>query len=306
MAWLESLAAQQGANPDELLTTPETRPAEAPAWVVAEQQAAEQPPIMQAPASEAPAPEPPPMEALPTRPLAPPPPAETAPPAEPPAPAEPAPETGSLQPDLSRLERLSERLAASRRAKEAEIEARFAQQRAEQEEARRLVWESMQAKKAAVESAIESMETRPAAPETPAEPPAAAPPLPARGHTGPLTPPAPPRRVTAPLPKLPEESDWVPPRRVPAPSRFAGQPPEVVLAEARSLLRQQDEPAATAALDHLVEEGQLLDTVIVELEPAAQQPAASVPLLRVLGDAYARSNQLDQALQTYRQALRRL
>ncbi|MCC7361126.1 MAG: hypothetical protein IT317_16700 [Anaerolineales bacterium] len=36
LGWLEGLAAAQGANPDELLTRPDERPAEAPAWIVAE------------------------------------------------------------------------------------------------------------------------------------------------------------------------------------------------------------------------------------------------------------------------------
>jgi hypothetical protein len=54
--------------------------------------------------------------------------------------------------DLGRLSRLAERLAATRREREAEIEARFAEQRAEQEAARRLVQERMEAKRSEVEA----------------------------------------------------------------------------------------------------------------------------------------------------------
>ena len=44
MAWLESLAVKQGANPDELLTRPEDRPAEAPAAVARLSEEAAAPP----------------------------------------------------------------------------------------------------------------------------------------------------------------------------------------------------------------------------------------------------------------------
>src|SRR5207248_6787902 len=40
MRWLEGLAAQQGANPEELLTAPEDRTLETPAWVSAAAQTA--------------------------------------------------------------------------------------------------------------------------------------------------------------------------------------------------------------------------------------------------------------------------
>jgi tetratricopeptide (TPR) repeat protein len=232
---------------------------------------------------------------------------------EPLEPVAPAQEAAVPQaPDVSKLSRLSERLAADRRAKEAEIEARFAQQRAEQEEARRLVWESMQAKKAAVEAAIEALEQPPASEPEPAastatpepEPPAV---MPTRARTGPLTMPVP-RRSTQPLRPVPDDSAWVPatpPRKPTVVSRYAGQAAETVLAEAQAHLQQRDESSAAAALDHLVATGQMTDAVLVELEGAAGA-TASVPLLRVLGDAYARSNRLEQALETYRQALRRL
>lgn len=300
MAWLEGLAAQQGANPDELITAPEARAAETPAWIVAEQVAAEQAPALDTPLPELPAEAMPAvLEAAPVEPIEP---ARAEAPVPPSEPAEPAHETASLQPDVSKLARLSDRLAATRRAKEAEIEARFAQQRAEQEEARRLVWESMQAKKAAVESAAEALEpSAPAAPapEAPAPPPA----VPA-----PTVPAAPQRRVTGALPPLPvavDDSAWVP-TRPPArlPSRYAGQKYEAVLKEARAHLQQHDEASAADALDHLVTEGQFVEDIIADLEAAATP--TSVPLLRVLGDAYARNNRVEQALETYRQALRRL
>jgi hypothetical protein len=211
------------------------------------------------------------------------------------------------QADVDRLARLSDRLAASRRAKEAEIEARFAQQRAEQEEARRQVWETMQAKKAAVESAMETAAPSEPAPDQPAPEPVAEPPAPV-----PVVPAAPPEPATAAptrravgLPALLDDSAWKPaPPPGRAPSRYAGQAAAAVMAEAQARLSAQDETAAVEALDHLVTEDEMVDNVIAAVEAAG--PSASVPLLRVLGDAYARRQRLDDALAAYRQALRRL
>ena len=56
----------------------------------------------------------------------------------------------------------------------------------------------------------------------------------------------------------------------------------------------------------LVEHGHHLDTVVQSLAGAAEGGQAPVPVLRVLGDAYVRTDQLQKALDTYRQALRRL
>jgi hypothetical protein len=96
-----------------------------------------------------------------------------------------------------------------------------------------------------------------------------------------------------------------PQRRTPAAARYAGQPAETVLEQARAFLRQQQADAAAEAWDYLVSDGQMVETAITELEGAAEA-RASVPLLRVLGDAYVRGNHLQAALDTYRQALRRL
>ena len=49
-----------------------------------------------------------------------------------------------------------------------------------------------------------------------------------------------------------------------------------------------------------------MESVITELEGVVDSPRASAQLLRVLGDAYVRSDRLQQALDIYRQALRRL
>jgi tetratricopeptide (TPR) repeat protein len=196
--------------------------------------------------------------------------------------------------DVDKLSRLADRLAAARKAKEAEIEARFAEQRAEQEAARRQVWESMQAKKAAVEAATQV----PAAPERPERP-----------KTSPLLPL--PAEISALVPPVEDEA-WtpaVPPprrgRRRPT-SRYASQDPERVLDLAREYLADGEPASAAEAMEHLVRSGAKVDAVIQVLEVATRAHPRDVALWRALGDAYVHSNRLQDALDTYRQAMNRL
>jgi hypothetical protein len=88
-----------------------------------------------------------------------------------PAPAEAETPAGGVTADVDRLSRLADRLAAARRTREVEIEARFAEQRAQQEAARREVQERMAAWRQVVES-----EAAPPAPAAPEPAPAAGPP----------------------------------------------------------------------------------------------------------------------------------
>jgi tetratricopeptide (TPR) repeat protein len=259
LAWLESLAARQGASSDSLLTNPEERPDVPPAWVAAEAAAAvtaDQ--SLDEPAPEGTEPTPVP-EALAAQPAGPP------PTAEPP---------DVVIGDHEKLSRLADRLASARRAKEAEIEARFADRRSAEETARRLVQERMQAQRAAMEAATAGRKTE-AAPTGPAEPPAPAP-----------------LRV---VPKV---------RRQPSP--YAGQPAESVLAQARQSLAAADFDTAAWAFEHLIESGSLGEADVREIEAAAASPAAPARLLQVLGDVYARDDRLQKALDTYRLALKRL
>ncbi len=55
-----------------------------------------------------------------------------------------------------------------------------------------------------------------------------------------------------------------------------------------------------------VESGRDLPGVIREMENVAPVDTAPVAVVQLLGDAYVRANQLQKALDTYRQALRRL
>jgi tetratricopeptide (TPR) repeat protein len=308
MRWLEGLAAQQGAKPEELLTAPEERTLETPAWIsaqAAEQAATAEPAApaeepspfeaLAAPEPEPAAPEPEPAAApetpewLKAAVLAedqPTPAAEPASPAEPaasetPVPVEPAaPATSLVTADLDKLSRLAERLAASRRAREAEMEARFAEQRNQQEAARRWMEDKMESKPAEAESA--------------------------RRTTGPLTPPA--VAEPAAMPAAMAEPEPISP-----PTTTLAEAPAVPVAAAsealttgQAALTGQDYATAVTHLSAVVEQGQHLDTVVRSLEDATAGGSAPVPVLRLLGDAYVRTDQLQKALDTYRQALRRL
>ncbi len=302
MRWLEGLAAQQGANPEELLTAPDERPTETPAWIAAEQATA-------AAAAEAalepePVAEPEPAAAItpPTWLIAEEAAPETATAGEPLSPeleaalaqddaaTPPAARDEPLTPvgtaDLGKLSRLSERLANARRARESEIEARFAEQRAQQEAARREVEERMGAWRDAMEA------------ETAAKA-AAAPGLP---RTAPLVIPAAPAMpnlvaepvITAPPVTAPAAAPYVRPHAAPtaAPRQPAGPAP--------------DYAAALARLAPQVDAGADLTHTIRELEGLANAEQAPAPVLRLLGDAYAKANRLPHALDAFRQALSKL
>jgi tetratricopeptide (TPR) repeat protein len=75
------------------------------------------------------------------------------------------------------------------------------------------------------------------------------------------------------------------------------------LATARQALTTRDYDTAMSAYHSLIETGQGLGTLIVELETATDQYPQQPLLRRLLGDAYMRNGQLQRALDTYRQAL---
>ena len=94
----------------------------------------------------------------------------------------------------------------------------------------------------------------------------------------------------------------MPSTQVPVPQAV---PPDA-LVHGQAALSSRDYAAAVAHLSVLVEQGQHLDTVVQSLESAAGAGQAPTPVLRLLGDAYLRNDQLQKALDTYRQALSRL
>ncbi len=317
LRWLEGLAAQQGARPEELVTPPEERTTQPPTWVAA--QSAEP-----APAAEA-APKPkiasgielPPTLAAALKVEAP---SEATPPQEP------------AEEGLSKLSRLAEKLAASKRVKESEIAARFEAQRAQQEAARLEVQRKMDEKRAPARASTGRLGTGPLETTTgtgsldakKGTGPLGPAPLEAKKGTGRLTPPAeapaagePQAPAAEPAPRVERPATAARPRpKAPlrpvrargraAKSPYAVEPPDLVLAAARDHLAAENHAAAAEALGYLVATSQMVDDVIVELEEHAARRRASPPLLRVLGDAYMKNNRLQKALDTYRQALGQL
>ena len=346
LRWLEGLAAQQGAKPEELLTRPEERLTHPPTWVPA-QPAAEVkpqpaptgtpglPPSLAAALEETQAPVAPPTAAT-FEPEAP------APPAPPEVEGAPPEAATPERPETSRLARLAERLAESKRAKEMDIAARFETQRAQQEAARLEVQRKMEEKRVAGKKSTGRLGTGPlgekkgtgplgtgplepkpatgaltAPPETgmlvSPQPPTASPPEPAAAAREPepasaaLPQPVAPAEpvVSRPAPK-PRPKSPVRPRGRGAKSPYAAEPPEDVLALARQHLAADNHADAAEALGFLVTRGQMVDEVIVELEGHTARRRPTPPLLRVLGDAYMKNNRLQKALDTYRTALGQL
>jgi hypothetical protein len=251
-----------------------------------------------APSEPEPIPAPPRAEA-PTPPAAPPPSSESAEPAE----------SGD-----DRLARLAGRLAAGRRAKDQEIAQRLEKQRADREAAHREIAQRMEERRSRQVpgtgplrpgTGMLKSKTGPLAPaeeaETAKQP---APPTPARAVKPASEKPAAekPAVRTEPAP-VPVASHLARARRARGKSPFAGQAHADVLAHGRQRLAEGDLEGAAAALNHLVQGGRKLPEIITELEAATSSNPGATVLYRTLGDAYMRANQLQRALDAYRQAL---
>lgn len=282
LAWLESLAAKQGAKPEELVTKPEVRAEAIPAWVREAQEAPVPPtpePVkteLEPAIAEAEKPEwLKQMEAEADQ-------YEATAKAKP-APAEPAP---TLKP-----EELPAWLAAAPEPGEAAAEwmpkaSDAAEPRHVPPEA-----ESLPAWLAAV--------PEPGEPEAPAWVPIAS-----AEPAGPVAEAArPPSTLKRPKPAKPKA-----PRKRPArPSKLrSSEEPEIVLALARQRLAENNFGESFDVYSELIHSGGILEDIIADLEAANQKNPGMPELLRTLGDAYMRNNQLRRALDTYKQALRQL
>jgi hypothetical protein len=99
------------------------------------------------------------------------------------------------------------------------------------------------------------------------------------------------------------------PRATPArrPSKLRrSEEPEIVLALARQRLSESNIDSAVEVYSELITSGHLTADVINDLEAAVINNADQPELLRTLGDAYMRENQLQKALDVYKQALLKL
>jgi hypothetical protein len=345
MRWLEQLAAQQGASPDELITQPEERLAEPPTWVATEtapepvaEPATDMPDWMKAIAADTsepatplvvqaaelpatpveiktPLPEP---ERPKTAPIA----QAEPPPAPEPTPESPAPAEGAQ----SKLARLAEQLASKRRAKDEDIARRFEEQRAEKEAARREIQERLEQKRrpgtgpltlrpgtGGIERPGTGGITRPGTggitrPGTGgiARPGTGALSLPPSEEEATLAAVVAPPPVYTPRPPKRQASAPRPKKARASKSPYAAQPPDQVFALAQQRLTDQDFPGAAEAFTYLISSGQYVDETLTELETFIRIRPEAIELWQVLGDAYMRVNRLQKALDAYRQALGQL
>ncbi|MBI5292725.1 MAG: hypothetical protein HY872_12695 [Chloroflexi bacterium] len=299
-AWLESMAMQQGAKPEELLTQPEARPTETPEWLRAPAEAAAPPP------AAAPAPEPPvgekpewlkqmeaeadAYEAM----------AKGAPVA---APAAVVPEPVAVEAPPSAI---SPEVPAEAEWGEGGVsEAAFAVELP----AEGGTHEAAPAAEALIEEGRvgeEAFEPEPVVVEAP--PPQPEPELePAVSEPAPAQP-----EAAAPVAAepLPHDGQPKPPKfRKPRPSRAKRAPaeePQILLAVARERLAEANIGQAVDVYAQVLAAGHLAPDVIADLEAANEKHANTPELMRALGDAYMQDNQLQRALDMYKLALKQL
>ena len=103
--------------------------------------------------------------------------------------------------------------------------------------------------------------------------------------------------VTRPAPK-PQR-----PRPPRPPKSKSAEAPEAALAAARENLETSDFGKAAGAYAEVIKSGVMLEEVIADLEAANENHPNTPEILRTLGDAYVRDNQLQRALDIYKQAL---
>ncbi len=204
---------------------------------------------------------------------------------------------------VKRTSLLAGKLAERRRAKEAEIQARFDAQRESREAAQRDVEARLAARRAALgtegatAAPASAFSLRPTEPLPAGELPAATS-QPTTGASGQaLTASALARASTGPLGV---------PGKARTPPAFAGVEPRDLLERSRVQLIAGQEAFAFEGFAHLIKQGALLDTVTIDLERYVATGTPSALALRCLGDAYMKTGRLQNALDAYRQALDRL
>ena len=324
LQWLENLARQQGASPEEIVAQPAEGVVVTPEWIKAQQ--APSPTAMQ-PETEAPAP-PPVVE--------PPPAVEEARPSEAAPAAAPEPEAETPEAGPDKLARLAERLATSRRTKESEIAARFESQRLAREAAQREIQEKMEKRRSdtgrigrgtgplkgtgplqetgplkgtgplqeteAVEA--DKFETAKLAETAPLTPVAPEPAAELSQLAAQVEPPEVVKKPAAPKPRRTPRPKASRPRRAgKSSSPYAAEAPENVITFSQARLGEGEHDQAAEALGYLILTNQMVEEVITVLETYAAGNTPSLPVLQTLGDAYLKVGRLQKALDAYQRAL---
>lgn len=279
LAWLESLAAKQGAKAEELITRPEERRESAPEWVEqARAVAGESAPAAPTPTAQPVEPEP--AEELPAwlRDLK----------EEEPAGASGEDRTGLWMREQAAAIPAEEDVADWLKKLESEPEAAAP---AVEEEEELPSWLGGQPE--TPPRPTEPSDWKPVAPPPPEVAPAAQPAV----EAAPAPVPAPepkPRPAPKPKPAAPR----------PAQGKAAGPavPDSAVLAAAQEYLKRGDVASALGEYGKLVKRGRMLEEIIFDLREALYRFPVEVTLWEMLGDAYMRASRLQEALDAYTKA----
>jgi hypothetical protein len=94
----------------------------------------------------------------------------------------------------------------------------------------------------------------------------------------------------------------VKPRKEPTKPKGTGALTDPVLGQARGELSRSNLPAALDGYDRLIKKGRFLEDVIYDLREASYRFPVEVSIWQSLGDAYMRSNRLQDALDAYTKA----
>jgi tetratricopeptide (TPR) repeat protein len=92
------------------------------------------------------------------------------------------------------------------------------------------------------------------------------------------------------------------PQKEPPTRKVTGMLTDPILGQARSELSRSNLPIALENYDRLIKKGRLLEDVIYDLREASYRYPVEVSIWQSLGDAYMRSNRLQDALDAYTKA----
>lgn len=109
-------------------------------------------------------------------------------------------------------------------------------------------------------------------------------------------------RIAAPTPEPEKPAPPAKPRKEPVKPRGTGGLTDPILAQARGELSRGNLPSALENYDRLIKKARFLEDVIYDLREASYRYPVDVNIWQSLGDAYMRSNRLQDALNAYTKA----
>ena len=109
-------------------------------------------------------------------------------------------------------------------------------------------------------------------------------------------------KIAAPMPEMEKPTPPAKPLKEPVKPKGTGALTDPVLGQARSELSRSNLPSALENYDRLIKKGRFLEDVIYDLREASYHYPVDVNIWQSLGDAYMRSNRLQDALDAYTKA----